>query len=123
MTQDDYGAIKASSCVCSQSAILCEDKIFRRRDLRSDTFQEMLCRRLHQSRPDTDKAPGLSAVPGQRHDSQTPQRKYPQAARAMSIEAAVYNSQLRQAKELEAEGRLLIIAGDIGKMKTLTKDH
>jgi predicted patatin/cPLA2 family phospholipase len=42
----------------------------------------------------------------------------------MSMRAAVYNSQLRQAKELEAEGRLLIIApDDIGKMKTLTKDR
>ena len=50
-------------------------------------------------------------------------RKYPETARAMSKRALKYNAQLQLAKQYEKKGRVLIIApDDIGAMKTLTRD-
>ena len=49
------------------------------------------------------------------------QRKYPAAARAFTDRAELYNTQMRRAKELEKEGRLLLIApDDIGDLDTLS---
>ena len=51
-------------------------------------------------------------------------KKYPKAARRLVTRANTYNSQLDYIKDLEKEGKVLIIApDDIGGMKTLTKDH
>ena len=51
-------------------------------------------------------------------------RKYPMAGRALSVMHGTYNRQLREIKELEEEGMVLIVApDDIGELKTLTQDH
>ncbi|MBQ1401040.1 MAG: patatin family protein [Firmicutes bacterium] len=51
-------------------------------------------------------------------------RKYPEAAKGMAGRYKRYNLCLDLAKELEKEGRLLIVAPDnIGKSKTLTRDE
>jgi predicted patatin/cPLA2 family phospholipase len=50
-------------------------------------------------------------------------RRYPQAARNLSLRALRYNKSVRYAQQLEKEGKVLIIAPDnIEGMKTLTKD-
>ena len=49
---------------------------------------------------------------------------YPNAAKALEFRSRVYNDQLKDAMELERQGRALIIApNDISGMKTLTKDR
>ncbi len=50
--------------------------------------------------------------------------KYPKTAEAMLRRPAAYNRALKAALALEKKGRVLILAPEnIGKMKTLTKDH
>lgn len=50
-------------------------------------------------------------------------KKYPEAARTMCRRALRYNKQLQQAKRYEEKGKVLIVApDDIGSMKTLTRD-
>ncbi len=51
------------------------------------------------------------------------QNRYPGGARALAHRALVYNKELDQAKELEAQGRVLILAPDqIGQMSSVSKD-
>ena len=51
-------------------------------------------------------------------------RRYPASARALASRAETYNASLAEAKALEAEGRLLILAPDsIEGLKTLSQDH
>ena len=51
-------------------------------------------------------------------------KKYPGAAAALASRADTYNRQLDLCKELEQEGKVLIVAPDtIGKMSTLTRDR
>lgn len=50
--------------------------------------------------------------------------RYPEIANAMRNRAELYNTQLDEAKELERQGKALIVAPDsIEGMKTLTKDY
>ncbi|MBB5183048.1 patatin-like phospholipase family protein [Catenisphaera adipataccumulans] len=50
-------------------------------------------------------------------------RAYPASARKLAQRGPLYNDQVRRAKELEQEGKVLIVAPkDISGMKTLTKD-
>lgn len=50
-------------------------------------------------------------------------RHYPNAARAMSYRAEVYNESVDECIKLEKQGKMLVVAPDsIGNMKTLTKD-
>ena len=51
-------------------------------------------------------------------------KRCPAAARALAARAETYNRSLAEAKALEAEGRLLILAPDaIDGLKTLSQDH
>ena len=125
MQQDDYGAIKASSCVpavnhpyawkgglyydgglsdpipykrCLDAG--CEKVVVvltRPRDyFRDPAKDERMARLLY---------------------------KYPNAAKALTFRSRLYNDQLRDVTELERQGRALIVApDDISGMKTLTKD-
>ena len=125
MQQDDYGAIKASSCVpavnhpyawkgglyydgglsdpipykrCLDAG--CEKVVVvltRPRDyFRDPAKDERMARLLY---------------------------KYPNAAKALTFRSRLYNDQLKDVTELERQGRALIVApDDISGMKTLTKD-
>ena len=51
-------------------------------------------------------------------------RRYPASARALARRAETYNAALAEAKALEAEGKVLILAPDsIEGLKTLSQDH
>jgi len=51
-------------------------------------------------------------------------RRYPASARALANRAETYNHSLEEAKALEREGKLLILAPDsIAGLKTLSQDH
>ena len=127
MSQDDYGPIKASSCVPAankpyyvhgtryfdggMSDPIPLEKCF------ADGCDKVV---LVLTRPrDFERSPKKDSLavrllrPG-----------YPKAAKVMAKRAATYNAQLRLAKEYEKQGKVLIIApDDIGGMKTLTKDR
>ncbi len=50
--------------------------------------------------------------------------QYPKAAEAWARRGELYNSQIAEVKELEKQGKALIVAPtDIGKLKTLSLDH
>ena len=51
-------------------------------------------------------------------------RRYPASARALERRAETYNRSLEEAKALEKEGKVLILAPDtIAGLKTLSQDH
>lgn len=61
---------------------------------------------------------------GDRHFARLLQVRYPEAAKNLVMRSERYNTQLDYAKELERQGRALILApDDIEGMKTLTKDR
>ena len=127
MSQDDYGAIKASSCVpaANQPYYVNGTRYFDGgisdpipvRKCFEDGCDKVV---LILTRPrDFERSPKKDRV-----TTNILRTKYPNAAKAMKMRAATYNYQLRLAKEYEKEGRLLILApDDIGGMKTLTKDR
>ncbi|MBR6199984.1 MAG: patatin family protein [Spirochaetales bacterium] len=126
MHQDDYGAIKASSCVPAVNLpYIIEDIPYFDGGMTDplpfercfaagcDRVVLILTRpKTYRRKPDRDRViAGLL------------QHSYPQAADRMRHRADIYNLQLETALRLERAGRLLIVAPDnIGKMKTLTKD-
>ena len=126
MRQDDYGAIKASSCVPAVNRAYYVDGtryydggiadpiplehcfsagcdrvviiLTRPKDFERDPRKDMLAAALIRS-------------------------SYPNAAAAMSRRALMYNTELWLAKQYEKRGRVLIVApDDISGMKTLTRD-
>ena len=127
MAQDDYGAIKASSCVpaANQPYYVHGTRYFD--GGMSDPIPVRKCFE--------DGCTKVVLVLTRPRDFQRSQKKdravtnilkvkYPEAAKTMSRRALVYNSQLRLAKEYEKQGKLLLLApDDIGGMKTLTKDR
>ncbi|MBQ3291543.1 MAG: patatin family protein [Mogibacterium sp.] len=127
MSQDDYGAIKASSCVpaANQPYYVNGTRYFDGgisdpipvRKCFEDGCDKVV---LILTRPrDFERSPKKDRV-----TTNILRTKYPNAAKAMKMRAEIYNYQLRLAKEYEKEGRLLILApDDIGGMKTLTKDR
>ena len=127
MSQDDYGAIKASSCVPgANKPYYVQGTRFYDGGI-SDPIPVKKCFEdgcekavLILTRPrDFERSPKKDRL-----ITNLIRSKYPNAAKAMSMRAAVYNSQLRLAKEYEKQGKLLILApDDIGGMKTLTKDR
>lgn len=126
MAQDDYCAIKASSCVPGAnlpyyvkgtryfdggiSDPIPVEKCF------ADGCDKVV---LILTRPrDFERSPKKDRLA-----VQMLRAGFPEAAKAMRNRAATYNKQLRLAKEYEKQGKVLIIApDDIGGMKTLTKD-
>ena len=126
MARDDYGAIKASSCVpvanrpywwkgrpYYDGGITDPIPLQKALDAGCDRVVVILTRPKDYFRnPKKDRR--MARFLG----------KYPAAAQAMLHRAETYNRQLRQALELEGEGKLLLVApDDIGGMSTLTKDR
>ncbi|MBQ9031699.1 MAG: patatin family protein [Parasporobacterium sp.] len=126
MKQDDYGAVKASSCVpVANTAYLIDGipyfdgglsdpiPVQRALDLGCDRVVLILTR-PKDFRRDPEK---------DRFAARVLRRKYPNAARVMSERAHTYNTELDAAMALEQQGKVLIVAPDeIEGMKTLTRD-
>lgn len=126
MRQDDYGAIKASSCVPAvnrpynvagakyyDGGISDPVPLKYCFDAGCDKVVVVLTRPKDYKRSDTKDAAISAALAG----------SYPKTARAMRRRAKVYNKELALARHYEKEGKVLIIApDDIAGMKTLTKD-
>lgn len=127
MAQDDYGAIKASSCVPGVNRPYyvggtryfdggISDPVPVRKcfDDGCDKAVLVLTRPRDYVRDPRRDEPVAAML---RHS-------YPNAAQAMRRRSLTYNEEIELAREYEAQGRLLIIApDDIGGMKTLTKDR
>ena len=125
MQQDDYGAIKASSCVPAVNHPYAwkgglyydgglSDPIPYKRclDAGCDKVVVVLTRPRDYFR-DPSKDERMARL----------LYKYPNAAKALTFRSRLYNDQLRDVTELERQGRALIVApDDISGMKTLTKD-
>lgn len=127
MKQDDYGAIKASSCVPAANRPYTVDgvpyfdggisdpvpleKCF---EAGCDKVVVVLTRPKDYVRDPKKDVPIAKLI----------QRNYPQAALAMCRRAITYNTELWLAKQYEKKGRVLIVApDDIGEMKTLKRDR
>ena len=126
MQQDDYGAIKASSCVPAANQAYEVDGIPYYDGGISDPIPLEKCFDegcdkivLVLTRPrDYERTASKDEL-----ISGLLKREYPEAARALRSRAIVYNTQLWLAKQYEKKGRLLLISpDDIGAMKTLTRD-
>lgn len=127
MAQDDYGAIKGSSCVpVAAQAYHWKGKYLYDGGL-SDPIPYHLCFEngcdkvvVVLTRPESFRRdPKKDSLP-----AKLIQRKWPNAANAMRHRAEVYNRQLDALEELVKQGRALIIApDDIGGMSTLSKDR
>ena len=125
MQQDDYGAIKASSCVPGVNHPYAwkgglyydgglSDPIPYKRclDAGCDKIVVVLTRPRDYFR-DPAKDERMAKL----------LYKYPEAAKALTFRSRLYNDQLKDVTELERQGRALIVApDDISGMKTLTKD-
>ena len=126
MKQDDYGAIKASCCVPAANKPYYVNGTRYFDGGISDPIPVEKCFEdgcdvavLILTRPrDYKRSPKKDRL-----TVNVLRKNYPEAAKAMSRRAEVYNAQLRKAMEYEKQGRLLILApDDIGGMKTPTKD-
>ena len=126
MSRDDYGAIKASSCVpgANQPYYVKGTRFFDGGMADPIPLERCFadgCDKvvLVLTRPrDFERSPKKDRLA-----VLLTRRRYPEASRTMGRRAEVYNAQLRQAKEYEKQGKVLIVApDDIGGMKTLTKD-
>ena len=125
MQQEDYGAIKASSCVPGVNHPYAwkgglyydgglSDPIPYKRclDAGCDKIVVVLTRPRDYFR-DPAKDERMAKL----------LYKYPEAAKALTFRSRLYNDQLKDVIELERQGRALIVApDDISGMKTLTKD-
>lgn len=126
MRQDDYNAIKASSCVPAVNRPYMIGGVPYYDGGMSDPIPLEACFKagcdkvvIVLTRPkDFERDPrkdelAVRLIP----------KKYPEAARAMSKRAITYNTELWLAKQYEEQGKVLIIApDDIGDMKTLKRD-
>ena len=126
MSQDDYGAIKASSCVPGVNRPYYVDGSYYYDGGMADPIPlekcfEAGCDRVVVilTRPkDYERDPGKDLLA-----AALIRRRYPNAALTMSKRALIYNTELWLAKQYEKKGRVLIVApDDIGGMKTLTRD-
>lgn len=126
MARDDYGAIKASSCVpvinrayrwkgrAYYDGGISDPIPFQKAfDAGCDRVVVILTRpRDYYRSPKKDKRMAKFL------------RRYPNSAQALMNRAETYNRQLRQAEEYAKAGKLLIVAPDsIGGMGTLTKNR
>ncbi len=126
MSQDDYGAIKASSCVPGVNhPYEWKGGLYYDGGL-SDPIPFKRC---------LDAGCGKVVIVLTRprdfvRDPAKDERmakllyRYPNAAKALVFRSRIYNDQMKDAVRLEQQGRALIIApDDISGMKTLTKDR
>ncbi|MBR2571369.1 MAG: patatin family protein [Clostridia bacterium] len=126
MRQDDYGAVKASSCI----PVLARAYRWRGRKLYDGGISDPIpfakcfeqgCDRVvvvltrpKDARRDPKKDAGFARLLSVTH---------PAAAKALKARAQTYNRELEEALRLEEEGKILIVApADIGGMQTLTRD-
>ena len=126
MARDDYGAIKASSCVpvanrpywwkgrpYYDGGITDPIPFQKALDAGCDRVVVILTRPKDYYR-DPKKDQRMAKL----------LRKYPNAARVLALRAETYNRQLEQAHALAQAGKVLLVApDDIGGMSTLTKDR
>ena len=126
MSQDDYGAIKASSCVPGvNQPYAWKGGLYFDGGL-SDPIPYKRCL-------DAGCEKVVVVLTRPRDYVRDPVKdvrmakllfKYPNAAKALEFRSRVYNDQLKDVMELERQGRALIVApDDISGMKTLTKDR
>ena len=125
MQQDDYGAIKASSCVPAVNhPYAWKGRLYYDGGL-SDPIPYKRCL-------DAGCEKIVVVLTRPRDYFRDPSKdermarllyKYPNAAKALTFRSRLYNDQLKDVTELERQGRALIVApDDISGMKTLTKD-
>ena len=126
MKLNDYGAIKASSCVPAANKPYFIDGVPYYDGGISDPIPLEHCFKagcdkvvLILTRPrDYERSSGKDKI-----IARMIQREYPEAAKAMRKRSLTYNTELWLAKQYEKQGKVLIVApDDIGGMKTLTKD-
>lgn len=127
MKQDDYGAIKASSCVPAINRPYVVDDVPYFDGGMSDPIPIETCFKagcdrvvLVLTRPkdfERDPRKDLAAV-------RILKKEFPEASETMRKRALTYNTELWLAKQYEKQGRVLIVApDDIGGMKTLKRDR
>ena len=126
MSQDDYGAIKGSSCV----PVASKPYEWKGRLLFDGGISDPIPYDLALAAGCEKVVVILTRPKSFRRNARKDElmsgllaRKYPEAARRLKERAYVYNHELNRALELEKEGKLLILAPySIGNMSTLTKD-
>ena len=125
MSQDDYGAVKASSCVpVLDKPYAWKGGLYFDGGM-SDPIPFQRCF-------DAGCGKVVVVLTRPRDYFRDPARderlarllvKYPNAAKALAFRSRIYNDQLKDAQKLEEQGKVLILApDDISGMKTLTKD-
>ena len=126
MSQNDYGAIKASSCVPAVNRAYYLDgtryydggisdpiPLEHCFEAGCDKVVVILTRPKDFERDPKKDIPAAALI----------RSRYPLAAGAMSRRAVIYNTELWLAKQYEKKGKVLIVApDDISGMKTLTRD-
>lgn len=126
MKQDDYGAIKASSCVPAVNRPYYVNGVPYYDGGIADPIPlekcfEAGCDKLVVvlTRPkDYERVAGKDKIVARLLEG-----KYPEAAAAMGKRALTYNTELWLARRYEEQGKVLIVApDDIGSMKTLKRD-
>ena len=126
LRKDDFGPIKASSCVPVVNRPYKVDGRYYYDGGISDPIPLEKC-----FADGCDKAVLLLTRPRDFERSPDKDKKavsllrlrHPEAAAAMKLRAVTYNTQLWLARQYEKQGRVLILApDDIGSMQTLTKD-
>lgn len=127
MKQDDYGAIKASSCVPAINRPYVVDGVPYFDGGMSDPIPIETCFKagcdrvvVVLTRPKDFERDPRKDLPA----ATILRREFPEAAEAMRKRALTYNTELWLAKQYEKQGRVLIVApDDIGGMRTLKRDR
>lgn len=126
MKQNDYGAIKASSCVPAVNQPYVVNGVPYYDGGMSDPIPLEHCFNagcnkviIVLTRPkDFERDPKKDELA-----ARLIHKKYPEASKTMRKRAIIYNTELWLAKQYEKQGKVLIVApDDIGEMKTLTRD-
>lgn len=126
MAQDDYGAIKASSCVpVINKAYRWKGRPYYDGGMSDPIpFQKAFDAGCHKVVVILTRPRDYYRDPKKDRRMAKFLKRYPNSAQALANRADTYNRQLRQAEEYAQAGKLLIVApDDIGGMGTLTKDR
>lgn len=126
MAQDDYGAIKASSCVpVINKAYRWKGRPYYDGGISDPIpFQKAFDAGCHKVVVILTRPRDYYRDPKKDRRMAKFLKRYPNSAQALANRADTYNRQLRQAEEHAQAGKLLIVApDDIGGMGTLTKDR
>jgi predicted patatin/cPLA2 family phospholipase len=126
MSRDDYGAVKASSCV----PLVCKPYEWKGRLYYDGGISDPIpYKKAFECGCDkvviilTKPKHGIRESKNEERAARYIRRKFPQTAHELKHRAELYNRELRGALELEKQGKVLIIAPeDIGGMRTLNRD-